>query len=183
MSLIAEEHEVDEHEIDEHSDTEQGTELYPLWKQTAKDIARVFDYGDLIPHEWINNKLGVVYPNMFTLEEYKKISFARLTAIEKLKDELLENYQMDLYSDRGVGYRIVTPMQQTNLAVSDMETKLKKAIKKTVARLSNVNYSFIDNDEKNRNSEAIGRMAAIRAFTAKKIKLIENKKINIKRTN
>lgn len=106
-----------------------------------------------------------------TLEGYELYSLARLQFIDRVKTELLEQYQMLLKTKRGVGYEIVRPKHQTMHAMHVLKNEVSKMLKKTSSALLNINKTELSQTEKKANADAIAKLAALKS--AKKTQLLK----------
>ena len=148
---------------------DQTTKKHPIWREATAQIIMDFSYGDTISLKWFEKRLELEKPKQASFVTYNEYSLKWLTAIEALKRELLENHNMALKNIRGEGYIIVHPADQTKFAMEDMGRLFKKAAIKTARRLKFVDSKRLNDEQIRENSEAIGRLAALKAFSKKQI--------------
>lgn len=153
-----------------------GVDKYPIWLQAADDLVREFSYGDTVPHEWLDEHLGIEYPETGTRETMQAISLQKLTCTEELKIILREEHLILLRNVRGVGYELVHPNAQTEAVMEDYRDALDRVGKKTVHGLVYINHSLLTAQESQKNAEALAKVNWMRSsqrnsFSGRKRKL------------
>src|SRR4030066_678306 len=86
---------------------------YPLWRYTVTKILEEFEisgYGLKFSHEQF--KLWMVIREPSTIEESKKYNLDYLFGMEKIKNELLDGYNIYLHPVTRYGYQILHPKDQ-----------------------------------------------------------------------
>ncbi len=82
---------------------------FPAWKQAAADFLNEFKYGDMVTHEWMEQRFGMPSLNesqRMTPEQFRERQFEWLANVEAFKASLLKEHQVCLQSVRGEGYRL-----------------------------------------------------------------------------
>lgn len=136
--------------------------LYPAWKNAVERIVGgEFAHGDMITHDAMDELLELRKPSgRVSADEYKAYELSRLSSVEALRSALLKDHMMDLQNERGKGFRILMPHEQTNAAMTDGEAAIRKAIRTKKARLVHVNHSALTAEQRKENTDAIIRTAA-----------------------
>lgn len=144
----------------------------PAWIEAVEDFVNAgFKAGDIIPHEWFYGVFGITAPQKCkTVDEAQKSQFAYLTHIEGLKAALLEEHLVALRSARGVGYEVVSPDQQTEWAMNEVRSELRKTFRNGNARLNNIQLEVLSDEQRKENMDARGRLATIRSMTRKELR-------------
>lgn len=140
-----------------------ATSLYPAWKNAVVAIASDrFQYGDLITHDEMDSLIDVVKPaGQVNAKKWQEYQVKRMSSIESLKKDLLTQHNICLASDRGKGYLILQPKDQTKFAVSESDKEIRKSLSIAKRRLLNVDHQALDAEQRRENIDAIVRTAAI----------------------
>ena len=140
---------------------------FPVWVQAASDVVTEFDYGDVIPHEWLAAHLELSpREGLMTVNEHRALDFEAMAKMDGLRNTLLEQHQRHLENVRGVGYRVVPPQLQTDAAMRQLTQDMRRSLGKTMKVLLNVNESLLTLDDLRENTEARSKLAWI-ALSAK----------------
>ena len=115
----------------------------PRWKTAVIKASRHFDYGDIIPFEWLYRNFELYPPEYGSLNDLKKFQFEFLSCIEHFKEKLLLDHCMMLNSSRGYGYLIVKPKDQPILAWEILRTRLNKELNRAGNSLDNIRVSML----------------------------------------
>lgn len=153
--------------------SDQGLALFPAWKQAVKDFLSAFKYGDLVPHDWLEDHFG-----MLTIEDSERLTanafrarqFAWLANIEAFKHELLTTHQVCLESVRGEGFRWVPPHEQTGMATKEFERDARKTFRAVGLRLKNLRAGELSDSQRRENVDAIAKVSALRGMTRKALR-------------
>lgn len=145
-----------------------GTKLYPAWRQAEADlVANGLAFGSIITSEWMDAALGIRPPQ--SIPEYERNQLVRLRQMTALRDSLLESRKMMLVSEPGVGYRVVTPEEQTRLSTHVRTKEMKAALSKMIKEVSNVDVARLNDDQRKENSDALAKLGAIRSMFRKRL--------------
>lgn len=125
-------------------------------------------YGSIITSEWMDEALGLKPPA--TIAEYERNQLVRLRQITALRDSLLETRKMMLVSEPGVGWRVVTPEEQTKLAVHVRTKEVKSAFAKMLRELTHVDTAKLTDDQRKENADALAKLGAMRSVFRKRLK-------------
>lgn len=137
--------------------------LDPIWRQAALDALQTFAYGDIIPHEWLNEHLDIQEPEgRITVEEYRLHAFELLRKVDGFRNELLTQHQRYLVNVRGIGYKIIEPPHQTEAAMCKLQKDLRRTISQAMAALVHINDTALSLDDARENADAKAKLAALR---------------------
>jgi hypothetical protein len=153
--------------------SEQELNLFPAWKQAVKDFLAEFQYGDLVPHEWLEAHFGLLTiedSQRLTANAFKARQFAWLANIEAFKAELLTTHQVCLESVRGAGFRWVPPAEQTGYATKEFERDARKTFSSAGKRLKHIRLSELSEGQRAENVDAIAKISALRGMTRKALR-------------
>ena len=148
----------------------------PLYRHAAKLADAQFDYGDVIPLEWLQKEFEIEIPAHADRKTFQDLQFKMLAALDGFKETLLLEYHKALQNQFGVGYRVVTPQEQTDYAMRNLRRGVRKEIQKAIGVLTHVNHDLLSEDEIRNNADALGRVAALASFVKRQVGLIEQKK-------
>ncbi len=138
-------------------------------KKVTNQVVKNFDYGDVIPTEWLYKQFGIKFPAFSNKKNYDSIAFRFLNHMDELKKILLIDHKMYLVNMRGTGYRIVMPRKQASETINSCSKKFNKIMRDTKLSLLNINIKMIDNDDIRYRDEQLGKIAALSAFATKKL--------------
>lgn len=141
-------------------------------------------YGDMITHAEVDSWAGIRKPGVTqfggtdgqsvadALRDYEALrdqyEFDRLAATEALRDNLLVSRQMYLRNDRGLGYRIVHPSEQTDLAIGAGMKLIKKGLKHAERGVNNINRGLLTPEERAYNSSVSARLNGLKVMLGRK---------------
>lgn len=145
---------------------------YPAWKQAVADFIEEFKYGDLVPHDWMEQRFGM--PSLgetqrMTPEQYRQRQFEWLANVEQFKAALLKEHQICLQSVRGQGYRWVPPQEQTSVAMREFEASARKVFRTAGSKLRNLRHLELTDEQRRVNVDALTKVAALSGMTKKAI--------------
>ncbi len=136
--------------------------LDPAWRQVVLEIREgAFDTGELIPHEWLREKLNIVTPRTGSQKDFEALQLQYLGAIEMIKSELLTEDRIYLQSSRGKGYKIVPPGEQTGEVTKTATDGMRKAIRRGLTGLTYVNHGALSDEQKRENLDALNRLQGV----------------------
>jgi hypothetical protein len=143
--------------------------LDKLYITAANEASAKFNYGDMIKKSWLIEKFSIEFPRYGTQKDFDTANFEFLQNMESFKLHMLESHQMLLSSARGIGYVIIHPTSQSDHAMLKLKDAMASEIKKAVNILTHVNTDFLSQDDIRKRDEASGKIAAIAAFSRKRI--------------
>jgi hypothetical protein len=137
----------------------------PIWLQATEDALHAFAYGDIIPHDWLADHLGIEYPDKpMTLKAYRERDFDLLRKVELFKDELLTKHRWYLTNVRGEGYLIVKPKHQTKTAMGKLQRELRRSVTQAMSALVHINETALSLEESRENAESKAKLAALKTL-------------------
>jgi hypothetical protein len=146
----------------EMSDDILDAELYPVWRAALikfKDARFIHD--DIVPHEWFYQAFDIAMPKEDTpLKVAEKAKLAWLSQFDRFKRALLEQYQIKLRTEPGLGYRVVHPREQSKLALEDGAAAIKKAVRDMVDTSTHVNTAMLSAEERRQHTDNLARIGA-----------------------
>ena len=144
-------------------------EEYPRWREAVKlFVAAQFQPDDIVSHDWLYEALKIKRPEAeTTLEVADAAWLAFLSQFNPFRQCILEEYQIDLASVAGMGYRLTPPGEQTSLAYADGVHEVRKGLRKMQQRLINVNVAALTNEQRNENATMIARQAMLASMIRK----------------
>lgn len=144
---------------------EEPIELYPPWKEALKAFAAEgFSHGDLLTKEWFCRAIGIDMPApdaRLTLHELNRFELMLLQQFKPFREKVLEQYQMDLVSDRAGAYLIVSPKDQADRAFRDMTSGIKRELRRGLQRIKNTNTTLLTAEERQRLMDTYARAGAL----------------------
>ena len=151
-------------------------EVYPMWERAAEAIRERFEaesYGFIVTHEELKELMGIEPAK--TIEEVQKEQLDYLAGVEKVRNSLLEDYSLCLYSAIGQGYQLLHPNEQVRKGADYHIKKSQRALSRTVSTLANVDFDQLDAESRNLQLQKMNRMAFLKASFRKR-KLPEPKR-------
>lgn len=146
-------------------DLETNVELYPSWRQALIHFRDAgYGYGDVLPHAWLYEQFDCDALNdpKITWEQAQKLQLRLLSQFTPFRETLLERDQIDLQSVPGVGYEIVPPVDQSGRAVKDTLKEINKAMRKGIARATNVNTAQLTSEQRREHADNLARLGMLR---------------------
>ena len=154
----------------EYADLASATYIIDVSKPhlaIADNLARSFNYGDLVPHEWFEEAFNLKPPAYGSKKQFNAYQWEFMNLFEGVKSHLLETHKMYLSNVKGRGYLLVMPNQQAEVAVTKMRSAISKELGKAKQAITNINIALLSNDEVLKKDAAHGRIAAMSAFVKK----------------
>ena len=141
-------------------------ELHPAWRQAVREfIAADHKPGDRLERVYFYGLLRVAMPAPDTpMAAAEKARLAFLQQFTAFRDELLTEHQIDLEAVPGFGYRVVPPAEQTALAERQGRDEVRRALRKSIIRLANVDLAALDHNQRRDNADAMARMSQLRGL-------------------
>ena len=136
--------------------------------KVANNIAKMFNYGDVVTNEWLADNFKLRLPTYGSKKQFEAYAFEFLGMLEGVKKSLLEDHKMYLTNVRGKGYLIVMPNRQSDVAVDKLKKSISTEINKAFRAITNVNEALLTNEDILKKDLNHGRVAAIAAFSRHK---------------
>lgn len=125
--------------------------------------------GDLITHSFLKDLFGLKIPifenfdsQVEFMEHLKDYEFAYLSMIDKLRTDLLKNYNVYLRNIRGDGYILLPAQEQTDFALKYINSGIKKAISEGLNILQHTKLDGLTQEERQKNSDSIARASLLK---------------------
>lgn len=148
-------------------------DLDPKYRQVSMALADAFRYGDIVPYEWLYRQFGFSVPeDGCKFSEFQEFQLTKMTAFHGLVEECLSEHKLLLVCVRTVGYRVAHPKEHTAIAMDGLSKALHKGFKVATKRLINSKDDMLNQDDKRKRDDAIGKLGALACF-AKVRKLTE----------
>lgn len=135
---------------------------YPPYKNAVDEIVNTTStegYGKLFTHEQLKEWMDITD---------SENPFAYMSAMEKLKDELLLDHNIFLDNERGNGYRVLEPDEQVTVGADKFIKKAQKYVGKSKKTLLCVNDGHLSMDNKALRLRKMERIAFLQASFRKK---------------
>jgi len=146
-------------------DSGLGPELHPPWRQALLAFrAEGLKPGDMLLHPWLYKQFECEELNdpRITWEQAQKLQLKLLSQFIPFREALLDQDQIDLQSVPGVGYELVPPVDQSRRAVEDTLRDIAKAMRKGVARATNVNTALLTTEQRREHADNLARLGVLR---------------------
>ncbi|MCF1487598.1 hypothetical protein LZ838_09510 [Pseudomonas sp. AA27] len=143
---------------------------YPVHKQAVEDFLAQFKYGDLVGHDWLEARFGMLLMSesrSLTVEQFRDRQFEWLANVEAFKAELLRDHQVCLQSVRGRGYRWVPPHEQTGVAMDELGRNVRKVFRSTGQKLRHLRITELTDEQRRDNLDQVAKFSALRGMTTK----------------
>jgi hypothetical protein len=144
-------------------------DLFPEWKQAVIESVVVFDYGDVITLDWLQEKFDLYPPERGTARDFNEYQFRFLSAIDSFREALLVDHKRYLKNVRGLGYLVVAVEDHTGVVWDEFKNRIYKAISKANSTLSNVNLEKLSVAGRADNCVKLATLAALTSFNQKKV--------------
>lgn len=135
---------------------------YPPWKRALQlFFEQEFKPGDTLTHEWLHEAFEIpMETRMMPVWEADRNRLLLINQLGAFKEALLREHQIDIYeNERGVGYTITHPRDQTAAAQAMAFREWKKTLRKHGLRITNVNMTQLNHRERRENADAMARFA------------------------
>ncbi|MDF9617022.1 hypothetical protein P5705_05160 [Pseudomonas entomophila] len=143
---------------------------YPAHKQAVEDFLAQFKYGDLVGHDWLEARFGMLSMSesrSLTVDQFRDRQFEWLANVEAFKADLLRDHQVCLQSVRGRGYRWVPPHEQTGVAMDELGRNVRKVFRSTGQKLRHLRITELTDEQRRDNLDQVAKFSALRGMTTK----------------
>lgn len=131
------------------------------WMSLMEEIYTKFGDGSLIAHEWLKYKFGLKklsFKDYETIDDFLKAieiqQFAYMSLVDKLRWQMLEEYKAYIKNQRGDGYIILRPEDQTQYGYNSFIDDVKKAIRVAGMIMNNVSPVNMEQQSKDNDLRA-----------------------------
>lgn len=146
---------------------EERLERYPAWKEALELFrAENFPYGHILTHEWLYDAFQIQMPL-----ENTPWRIAKVTQIEYMENVIRfrEALQLEdllyLETEWKVGYRIVSPSEQTARAMALASARMNKALRGAARAVGNIRTQELSEQERRENTDARAKISSIAGLT------------------
>jgi hypothetical protein len=157
---------------------EKGSE-YPLWSLAVSNVLDRFEsdeYDSMFTHDEMKGWMGI--RKALIVDDVQKEQLDYLTGIEKVKSNLLDNYNICLFRVTGYGFKILHPTEQIRQGADNYVKKSQKALTRFVRVLVNVDIEKLDIESRDLQLNKLNRAAFIKAaFRKRKLPVLVNQKV------
>lgn len=116
--------------------------------------------GDMLSHDWIKWALDIPKPK--TIEQATEQQFMLLSRLDAFRDYLLTVRKVALQNIRGVGYRIVPPSEQAQMAAEQAMKLVKRGLDHGDKLMTHTRTSELSTDDQRRHTDAHLRLCGIK---------------------
>jgi hypothetical protein len=149
------------------NDTTQP-KLYPAWKQALADVvASQIQPGQTIDKQWLEQAFGIEPAQ--TVAQHEKNHHLFRHMFWRFRSELLEQHQLMLRPIAGVGYEVINPQQQTDVALKDRGREVAWALQKLTNELTHVRHEALTDDQRKQNADALAKVGQLAALAGRQI--------------
>lgn len=143
-------------------------QLFPAWKRALHELELAgLEPGQTIERKWLEQLFGLTAPQ--TIAEADKHRLTFLSLFEALRWALLEKHQLMLRPAPGVGYRVIEPEHQTDVALKDRGAELMRALGKMAAEISHVRLDALTDTQRKANADAQAKVGALVGMSRKQL--------------
>lgn len=145
-----------------------------IYAQAAGKIRENYNYGDVVPTEYIMELLGDPKPkDNDTAKAFEQWQLRRMTHIGNIGMILLEQYKVCLSNVRGVGYMLVEPQNQADYALNRTTSKMSDALSDGSKIVANININLLSDVERNHAQAVENQLTILNSMMAKHIEKAE----------
>lgn len=146
------------------------TKLYPSWRQALNDLELAgIEPGQSIDKSWLETAFGIKPAQTITDAERNRALFR--SSIWELRNALLTKHKLMLRAVDGVGYRVIDPDKQTDIALRDRGSEIARALDKLHQEVSFVRTDLLTDDQRKANADAVAKVGALMGMTRKQLSL------------
>lgn len=138
-------------------------------KNLAEEILEDFQLGELVSHDWLKHRIGILRPVFKGFETefdfwlaIEKYGFDYMGAVDELRSLLLNTYKYYFKNIRGDGYVLLHPNEQTDYAKNKFKEDLRKVINNTQSIMTNINHKSMDAIKLKENADAVAKFSQIK---------------------
>jgi hypothetical protein len=142
--------------------------LFPPWRQTLKQLeAMNVQPGQTITKEWLEASFGMRPARTIAEHERNHHLFRKLFWM--LRTELLETHQLMLRAVAGVGYEVVEPQRQTQVALRDRGLDVARALQKLNSELTHIRHDLLTEEQRKENADALAKVGVLTSMATKQL--------------
>lgn len=134
--------------------------LYPSWREAAKVLLNDgITFGSVVSRTAIIRLCGIAPAT--SIEDVDRFDLEVLQAIASIKQHLLQNHCMYMFSSKAGQYTIAYPEDQTGLALDTGRKAVKKAMLKMTEGVSYIRTDLLTSSERARNADAQAKISQL----------------------
>lgn len=150
-----------------NTDTDK-IKLYPSWKQAMVDLdVTEWKPGQIITRELLDVAFGIETPK--TVAEAARAHQMFRHSFYNFRTEVLRTHQLMLRPVAGVGYEVIEPQHQTDVAMRSRGAEVASALRKLSAELTYVRANELTAAQRSANADALAKVGQLVAMTKKQI--------------
>lgn len=154
----------------------------PFWRLAVDQfLAAGFQAGDVIPHAWFYEALGIPEPKPNTpYGVAEKIELQYMGGMVRVRNALEQDHQVYLNNVKGRGYQWVPPGEQTAVAMEKWQEEVKAATRRVSRSVVNVDHAALTQEQVKENHEAMAKLASFKVMRRRlangSLKALEDKR-------
>jgi len=142
--------------------------LLPTWRQALAELEQAgIHAGQVIGKRWLEDRFGIREP--LTIQEAERNRFVFLRSMTALRETLLEKHQYMLRSVPGVGYEIIPPDRQTDVALRDRGEQIRRALQTLAIELTYIRAEELTDEQRRQNTDALAKVGALAGMAGRQL--------------
>ena len=138
-----------------------------VWQEAVAEAIKSFKHGDTIDREWLEVAFGIDVPDVAAREDFERAKLKFFAFMMLFREELLTQHKMALKSLGRGQWQIVPPGEQAEYALEQYAGDIERAGRRAEEIFENTRLDMLTADESRARNEAVGKLAAVRALTAR----------------
>lgn len=138
------------------------------WAALMAEMVEKFEPGDVIPHVILKRKFLIQNPNFNEfetqdefIEAIQLLQFEYMSLVEKLRDDILNEYKLYLKNVRGDGYVFLPTIEQTDYAKQRTMDGIRKEIKRGMTIMMNLRFNSLNPEQKRQNADELAKLGQL----------------------
>ena len=155
-------------DVPEDDGDADNIKLFPAWRQTLAELEQAgIHAGQVISKRWLDERFGIREP--LTIQEAERNRFIFLRSMTSLREALLEKHQYMLRSVPGVGYEIIPPERQTDVALRDRGEQIRRALQTLAIELTYIRADELTDEQRRQNTGALAKVGALAGMAGRQL--------------
>lgn len=148
--------------------TPDNIKLYPSWRQALNELELSgIAPGQVIEKNWLESVFGITPAQTIADAERNRALFR--SSIWELRNSLLTKHKLMLRAIDGVGYRVIDPDKQTDIALRDRGSEVTRALGKLYEEVSFVRTDLLTDEQRKANVDAVAKVGVLMGMTRKQL--------------
>lgn len=139
------------------------------WESAVDAAVATFSYGDTIPRAWLDERFGIVWPELMTRAQAQRINLKFFGLMHQFSEALLWRHKVALRSDGHGGWLLVPPGQQHLLAIERLARDVSRAVRKAGDVIDNTRVDHLTDEEAKARRAAQAKIAAFESMSAQRL--------------